>query len=91
MDLSLTGYHAGDADEDKSKITFQVAITMLEHDFNETGYTIGFTIWEKDMSRVEIMWASQQEVEALNDTLPELVINPDENRLQRPCLIRLIL
>lgn len=61
-------------DQTRNTITFEVAITMLEHEYNETDpYVVGFTVWKKDQTSVEIMWSAQENVQAVNETLDALV------------------
>ena len=68
------GYHDADNDVTKNTITFEVALTMLNHTYNDTSpYTVGFTIWKRDQDSVEIMWSAQQSVQAEDTSLPELV------------------
>ena len=68
------GYHDADNDITKNTITFEVALTMLNHTYNDTSpYTVGFTIWKRDQDSVEIMWSAQQSVQAEDTSLPELV------------------
>lgn len=72
--ISFLGYHDDDNDVAKNTITFEVALTMLNHTVNETNpYTVGFTIWKKDQDSVEIMWSAQQGVQGEETSLPELV------------------
>lgn len=74
----MLGYHLSDpnGDLDANKIVFDVAITMLDHAFNTTDpYTVGFTVWKKDMDAIEIMWSAQQTVQANSDALPALVMS----------------
>lgn len=68
------GYHTPDTTPEDNTITFEVAITMLDHVFNESyPYTVGFTVWKKAQDSVEIMWSAQEEVQAYTETLASLV------------------
>lgn len=74
MKLFAAYHDTPDLDPAKNTITFEVALTMLEHDYNETdSYIVGFTVWKKDQTSIEIMWSAQQGVLAENKTLAELV------------------
>ncbi|XP_067932988.1 uncharacterized protein [Watersipora subatra] len=74
------GYHAGDDDPANNTIVFQVAITMLEHEYNTSHpYTVGFTLWKKDQDSVEIMWSAQETVQAVEAELEALSSSPEFN------------
>ena len=69
-----TGYHSDNTNLTSNTLTFEVAITMLDHDYNTTDpYTVGFTLWKKDPTSVEIMWSAQETVQAVNESLDSLV------------------
>lgn len=71
-----TGYFDGDYVVDSNTITFDVAVTMLDHTFNATHpYTLGFTLWSQGSDSVELMWSGQSAVQAEDGDLPELVSN----------------
>ncbi|XP_067932987.1 uncharacterized protein [Watersipora subatra] len=79
VSIASVGYLSRNYDVNDNTITFEVVITMLEHELDaENPYDITFAIWKRrESDSMEIMWTGSVPVQAVDANLPEMEISAD--------------